>query len=382
MLKNYLKIAFRNLIRNKLFSLINILGLAIGIASCLLILLYVLDELKYDKYHSDAENIYRIIPQSIKTGERWANLPGIMQPIIANEIPEIEEAVRLRLYHECVLSIGENHYVQKNFVLADSTVFNIFSWELIVGNPQTALCEPNSVIISENVVKKYFGDTDPIGKIIEFDHEFKFTVTGILKNIPEHSFLKFDFLGSLYSLSEINSYEMNSWNNQGMGIYLKFYNKINKDTLQEKIKTCVLSNEGERYSEVTFQLQPLRDIYLHSSDVSRDIGNHGNISNVYGFAIVALLILIIACFNYINLTTARANSRAKEVGVRKAIGANRSKLAFQFLGESFFTTSISSIIALILVEIMVQPFNELLDKNLNLYSIPGWQLFFIIFIAS
>jgi putative ABC transport system permease protein len=166
-----------------------------------------------------------------------------------------------------------------------------------------------------------------------------------------------------------------------MGIYLKFYNKINKDTLQEKIKTCVLSNEGERFSEITFQLQPLRDIYLHSSDVSRDIGKHGNISNVYGFAIVALLILIIACFNYINLTTARANSRAKEVGVRKAIGANRSKLAFQFLGESFFTTLISFLIALILVEIMVQPFNELLDKNLNLYSIPGWQLFFIILIA-
>ncbi|MEP3209090.1 MAG: ABC transporter permease [Maribacter sp.] len=367
MLKNYLKIAWRNLIQRKSFTILNILGLSIGMASSILILLWVQNEVSYDQFHTDSKRTYRFIVNSgdFKTAVSSAG----MGPDLRDELSEIESVVRTTKFQNVLFSVGDAIYEENQFMYVDSNFLSFFDFPLIQGEKSTVLMEPNTIVLTESMAKKYFGEEDAWGKTISFNNSKNWKVTGILKDVPPNSHFKFDFLAPIATIAaDDQNFANNTWGNFDYYSYFKLNENVafSKTALSDlEVKINAIADDRFDNDIFNFRLQPLEDIHLHS-DLQLDVAGHGNIQYVNIFFIVALFILLVACINFMNLSTARSAKRAKEVGMRKAIGAQRGQLVWQFLSESILLSCISLLLAIGLVFLALPFFNEIAGKSLNI----------------
>jgi putative ABC transport system permease protein len=366
MLKNYLKIALRNIKRHKGYSLINIVGLAVGMACCILILLWVQDELSYDRFHENADDIHRVI-QDINFADHsttWTITQGPLGPSLKEDFPEIINAVRItdrgfRLTYD-------DKSFDEDVGLADDSLFEMFTFPLVKGDPATALSNPLSIVLTEKMAVKYFGDEDPIGKTINADNKWDFQVTGVMKNVPRNSHLQFDFLIPFIFGRELN-YTVDHWGNSSFRTYVQLPKGTPAQDVISKI-SGYLFEKPTIEKDARLNLQPLTRIHLYSN-YEYDSA-HGDIAYVIVFSIIAFFILLIACINFMNLATARSGNRAKEIGMRKVAGAHKVDIIRQFYGESILLAFIALFIAMILVWLLLPVFNNLAAKDLSLY-IPG-----------
>ena len=371
MFNNYLTTAFRNLLRNKVFSLINISGLAVGIGCCLLIALFVHDELSYDKYHANADRIYRVIRE-------W-NLPNGKVNVVStsahdalallNDYPDVVvNAVRFKpLRHKSIISHGDKHFSVDHFSYTDPSVFDIFSLELVQGDPKTALLHPNTIIISETIARKHFDNRNPVlGKILSMDNGESFKVTGILEDLPRNSHFHFDYLASFSSLDKNR---LGDWGSGNFVTYILLQDGYLSSELEKAFPSLIKKYlDNERGPMLKLHLQRLTDIHLHSHLVGEWEPN-SDISHIYIFSVAAFSVLLIACINHINLSTARSVNRAREVGVRKVVGAHRIQLIKQFMGESILHSIIALILSVILVELSMPWFHTFVDIHTGLYHL-------------
>lgn len=378
MLKHYFKIALRNLWKNKIFSAINITGLTIGLTCCLLMAFYIQYELSYDRFQEKGNRIVRMIMEygfggSVSKGNYTSTK---VAPSFKKNFPEVEQGVRMSGGRSMIVKYEEKLFVEKQFLYADSTFFDIFSFPLIQGDAKAALSGPNKVILSRSAVKKYFSGVNPVGKIINIGSAaIPFQITGIAEDCPANSQIKFDFLASFSSLGvnqETSYYEAN------YTTYLLLKNKEAIAELQAKIpgfmkKEMAGNATGKDY--VTYELEPYTKVHLYSAYDGFEPNN--SITYIYIIGAVALLILAIACFTYINLSTARSMERAKEVGIRKVTGAYNKQIFIQFLGESVILSITSLFLSIVLVILLLPSFNELADKQISLSIL--WSPFSLLF---
>lgn len=370
MLKNYFLIAWRNLWKNKVFSTINILGLSAGLACCILITLFIQQELSFDKFNAKANNIYRITSDMEAAGSKTslAVTPAPWAPLMKKDFPGIKEYVRL-LKDEKVLigRPGEQHYYETDLLFADSTLFNVFSIGLQTGDLHRALERPNSIVLTEETARKYFGNLDPIGKTLEvnsFGRNLTVEVTGIANNVPATSHFRFNSIVSMQTLGDLSSL----WSFHMFQSYLLLNEQVSPAEIEKKFPGFVakyIVNNPQADGKNDIHLQPLTSIHLHSH-LMGEIGTNSNSTYVYVFAGVALFILLIACFNFTNLSTARSLTRAKEVGLRKVVGAVKKQLFTQFLSESSLFALIALLIATIVAKLALPFFNQLSGRELQL----------------
>ncbi len=371
MLKNYIITALRNLLKNKGFSVINILGLSIGLASFMLISLYVYHELTMDSYHKNANRIYRIV-ENLRTENELlfqsVSSPP-MGPMIAHDFPEVQAFVRFT--QNGVLVRKDNlSYYEEDCYLADSSVFDVFSFKVLKGNAKTALTEPNTTVLTESAARKYFGDKDPLGQTLEMDGD-QIKITGVMADVPENSHFRFDMLISFSTWSINNKKsELNEWFWNGFHTYFLLKDEKQIANVRAKMAGFITRNieKGGMYYE-ELPLQPLKSIYLETPR-SWENGKRGSINNLYILSIIALFILLIACFNYVNLATARASRRIKEVGLRKVLGAQRRSLIFQFLGESVIVSVMATLLGFGLAWVVLPSFNNLVETTLGFGIFP------------
>ncbi len=362
MLKNYIKIAFRNLFRNKSFSLINIGGLAIGMASAILILLWVQNEISYDRFHEKNNRLYEVWGNSIYDGALQTGLatPQLMGPALKNDYPEIESAARINWNSSFLFGYGDKH-IKATGTWADPSFLTMFSFPLLKGNPSTALNDPYSLVITEKMSRKLFGDEDPMGKIVRFDNSENFKITGLLKDLPNNTQFDFEFLNSSAFL-ESKKYLDSDWTDVSIRTFVLLKPNTRLAEVNSKIKNIVIKYSGGRSKDESF-LYPVSQLRLYSKFVDgKPIG--GRIETVRLFTLIAVFILFIACINFMNLSTARSEKRAKEVGIRKVAGALKKSLVAQFLIESIIISAIAGILALIIVQLSLPAFNQLTEKQL------------------
>ena len=389
---NYLTIALRNLLRYKGYSAINVLGLAIGIACCILIMLYVQDELSYDQHHEKNDRIYRLAESAVVAGRsiEAAVTPPPWAPVLAKDYPEIEQITRIKPPNSrWLIRYQQNRFYEKNFVFADSSVFDIFTIPLVQGNARSALAEPHTVVLSESMADKYFGDDNPIGKVITGDDLYKFTITGVMRDLPKNSHFHFDFLASYASLAPNNLYgEPTTMQNQGFShdlyTYLLLKEGYAPEDLERKLPGFLEKHLGDQLDGTGIEarpfLQPLPDIHLHSN-LEGEIEPNSDVRYVYIFSSLAVFILLIACVNFMNLSTARSARRAQEVGIRKVLGAHRNQLIKQFTGESILFSLIALVMALGLVHVLLPQFNLLSGKALEMDYQSTWLVPVLVAIA-
>ena len=381
MFRNYLTVALRHLLRYKGYSVINVMGLAIGMACCVLILLYVQDELSYDQHHENKVRIYRMAISSTVAGvtHDWAFTPPPWAPVLAEEYPEIEQITRIKPPNSrWLVRHGEERFYERYFVFADPSIFDVFSIPLVQGNPKTVLAEPHTVVVSEAMVKKFFGNENPIGKVISADDQFEFTVTGIMRDLPKTSHFQADFLASFVTMAAAGIYfEPSTMENTNLSLYTYLLLKDGSvpEDLELKFPGFLEKHLGERLRtlgiEIKPYLQPLTDIHLHSN-IKAEIRANSDIRYVYIFSSLAGFILLIACVNFMNLSTARSVRRAQEVGIRKVLGAQRNQLIKQFTGESVLFAMIALCVALSLVHLLLPQFNLLSGKDLEMDYRSSW----------
>ena len=391
MLKNYFKIWLRNTLRQKWYTFINIAGLTVGMACFILILLWVSDELSYEKFHNKADQIYRVCSGLIQeNGSKleYAITPALWAPTLASEFPEVENFVRFYRYRsEILVKLEEKDksFYEGNFYWADSTVLDIFTFPLIKGNPHTALAEPNSVILSESMAQKFFANENPIGQTITYINRetvFELQVKGVMKDVPRNSHFRPDFLASLSTFKPGTwHYTYNiptSWTNLFYKSYILLKKGYDHRELEKKLPLFLQNHIGEQAKEFDPFLQPLKSIHLHS-DLISEFEPNSDAKYVYIFLSVAFLILFVACINYMNLATARSACRAKEVGVRKTLGSSHAQLVFQFLGESVLTSFLAALVSVPVVEWMLPVFNVLAGKSLSIAYFENSINIFILF---
>jgi len=350
MIKNYLKIAFRNIYRNKIYSFINIFGLAIGMACSILILLWVQEELRYDDFHEKGDDIYQAYLKATKddqVGYQSTTSPAIAG-ILKNEYPEVIETVRLGTLGEIVFKYKDKILLEDQGAAADPAIFDIFTFPFLKGNAKTALTQPFSIVLTEDLAKKYFESEDPIGKMVKLNNTFDFKVTGVMKNVPPNSNQQFDFLVPFTFLKELGN------DIQGTPFYpcsYFTYNLLQKNTSADELNAKVKERLISEGKEIIFEIYliPLTETYLLDT---------GGTQRLYIFSVIAIVILIIASINFMNLATAKSFNRSKEIGMRKVAGAQRSQIIKQFLGESFLLTLIALFFAIIFGEIALTYFNE------------------------
>ena len=365
MLANYLKVAFRNLAKRKGYAVINISGLAIGMACCMLILLWVRDELSYDRGHEHAEHLYRVV-QDIQFSDHqttWAITHGPLAPALQEAFPEIINTARFT--GSGGLFRYNDQAFQERGAYADNTLFEMFTFPFVKGDPRTALLEPASIIISEEMAAKFFGDEDPLGAVINANNEYDFTITGVFKNIPENSTLQFDYVIPFIYTRELG-FTVDTWRNSQFSTFVLLEAGAPVADVNGKIADF-LDDKPTIEENATLRLQPITDLHLFSN-LEFDYGGLGDVSYVYTFSLIAFFILLIACINFMNLSTAQAGKRAKEVGMRKVAGAKRSDIVLQFYGESVLLSVAALGLALLLVWLFLPGFNELSGKYLTLAS--------------
>lgn len=365
MIKNYFKIAFRRLQKNKLYSIVNITGLTIGITSCLLIGLFIISELGYDRFNKNADRIVRMTMQYGEGGKQKVALTGTkVGPQLKRTFPQVESFVRL-INRSAIVKKGDVIFDEQRFLYADSSFLSIFSFPLISGNAKTILDAPNKLVLSETSAKKYFGSEDPVGKTLRINDDKDFVITGIIADAPENSQIKYDFIASFTSLDVSKTEE---WWTANYITYLLLKNKNQLNDFQHQLNNYMLGvSRGDlrlsSNSPLLYNLELLLDVHLRS-DLS-GLEPNGSIITIYILGVVALLILIIACINYTNLATVQSGTRTTEIGIRKVLGAQKWQLFRQFIGESLLLTLLSLIIALALVVTLLPYFNQLTGKTLE-----------------
>ncbi len=356
MFKNYIKIAWRNLLKNKGYSAINIGGLAIGMTCFLLIAMFIKNELSYDSYHEKGNRIYRVVhhssPDNIEDRWIWGNAP--VGPALKADFPEVLEKVQFSGRSDILLEYNNRSFQEANCFYMDRSAFEVFTWPLVSGNPKTALDAPYSIVLTESTAKKYFGDEDPMGKTIDGvggrANDGIYTVTGVIKDVPHNSHFTFDVLMSMSSFYQTRPEIFDWWGYVDFYTYFLVDENFDQAAFQAKMPEFLKRNRPEENAEYYYDLsfEPLNKAYLQS-EAARQPGITGSLSNIYIFAIIGLFILIIASINFMNLATARSLERAKEVGIRKVIGANKKGLVYQFLGESMIMVLLASLLGLGLV---------------------------------
>jgi putative ABC transport system permease protein len=375
MFKTYFKLAYRNIIRDKVYSIINITGLAIGLASSILILLWVQNELSYDKFHKNANQIYRVTSE-FGDSKSAANSAGMPFGLMA-EMPVVKNAVRLGQSLDVLLETGNKKFEEKRVFYADASFMDVFSYPLIKGDRATALKQVDAILITQEMATKYFGNENPIGKILRKDNQENVVVTGVLANIPANSDLQFDFIVPMASLAKtFSDLKNNLWSNFNFLDYIQLDKSFdpsasNLSRLEKQIDQIFHKHSPD--TKALFQLQPLTKIHLAPERLG-DLPGHGNAQYVNIFFIIAILILIVACINFMNLATARSARRAKEIGLRKVAGAVRSQLILQFLSESVFISFLSLLLAIVVVNLFLPVFNELANRKLaiDLWDVKLW----------
>lgn len=388
MIKNYIKTAFRNLMKNKGFTFINVLGLALGLATCLLIVFYVYDELSYDRYNTKADRIYRV-NNEIKFGgleNSYAITPAPAAQALKADFPEIEQVTRMRNRGGNQVRKGNQDIQEDLMVYADSTLFDVFTLPMIQGDPKTALVAPHSMVITEDMAKKYFNRVNAVGEVLTLNDSIRYKVTGVIKNIPEQSHFHFNFFMSMSTIAESRE---TTWFNNNFATYIVLRPGADPKALSAKFEDFMQRHAGAQLQAALhkdfksferdggyfrFSIIPLTKIHLQSNSIDGFEVN-GNIQYVYIFSAIAIFILLIACVNFMNLSTARSANRAKEVGVRKVLGSPRKALIAQFLTESIMVTLVGALLAVLTAWAFLGLFNQMSGKQLTITpQILGWLL--------
>jgi len=376
MIKNYIKTAYRSLLKNKGFTILNVLGLSVGLATCLLIVFYVMDELSYDKYNTKGDRIYRMSTDAKLNGNAgiYATSEKPWKEIIKSSFPQVENMARLinkdGLFvtpSKFYFKRGSSDILEKNVVFTESSIFDVFTLPMIYGNPAHSLDDPGTAVITEATALKYFGKTDVVGQTLTLDDTHPLKITGVIKNVPQQSHFHYDFFLSFSTTAESHN---NGWGYAGLHQYLLLKPGTDVKSLEKKLTEVDIKNSfnpstwtsGGNHLRVV--LTPLSDIHLRDTAAQYTLGKGGNIQYVYIFSLVAVFILLIACVNFMNLSTARSSNRAKEVGVRKVLGSARKYLIAQFLTESVLVTLVSAVIAVFLACALLPMFNQMADKQL------------------
>ena len=385
MFKNYVKIAIRNFTKQKHYSIISILGFAIGISCCLLILLYVKHEYSYDSFYPNADRIYRVATEvtSSQGKSMHATTPVPLGPVLKAENPEIEHITRMFFSSDHLFEHNEKRFFEDSVVFVDPEFFDVFPLALLKGNPAHLLDTPNSLVLTAAAAEKYFGNRDPVGQSIRIDRNQEFKITGVIANIPENAHFHFDFAISFLAKNEKN---FGTWLKVWTGLttlytYAVLPESIDMDQFTSRVENTIVRH-SEKRPGVTRKIffQPLRSIYLHSH-LEDEIEQNNFASNLIILSTIAFLILIIACINYMNLATSQSAKRAKEVGMRKVMGAEGWQIVKQFIGESICLCTISLFISLLAVEILLIPFSSLVGKSIE-YNLPANLPFLGIFILT
>ncbi|WP_026954484.1 ABC transporter permease [Algoriphagus vanfongensis] len=388
MWKNYFKIAYRNLLKKKVYSLINIVGLGIGMACCVLIFMFVQDELSYDKFNEKGDRIYRVVHGYFSEDEQaennsrenfwvWGNAP--VGPALELDFPEVEKVVRFSGRADILFTVQDETQQEDGIVFMDSTVFDVFSWDLVEGDPKTALVAPYSVVLSETNAIKYFGDVSALGKTMKGSdvagraNAGEYTVTGVMRDLPSNSHLQFNTLLSLSTFYQSRPDVFDAWGYVDTYTYFLVNEQFDQAAFEAKLPEFVNRRASEENGpNYTIAIEPLEDMYLRS-EVQRQPGDTASLSNIYVFSVIGLFILIVGIINFMNLSTARSLERAKEVGIRKSIGAEKGSLIAQFLGESIIIVLISSLVSVILVSVSLPMMNQLTGKVLSINQLINWQ---------
>ncbi|MCE7065635.1 ABC transporter permease [Dyadobacter sp. CY326] len=391
MIRNYVKIAWRNLLHNKVYSSINVLGLMIGITTCTLIALYVMDEISYDKHHTDGDRIYRI-SYEVKA-EKWVAGPGPLAAGLKRDFPEVEQVTRLLrmpgvdkflLKNET----GQKQFYETNGYYVDSTFFQLFSYDFKFGDKETALNQPNSIILTEDIAGKMFGNANPIDQVIQVNLPFAtstYTVKGVIKDDGKKSHIPAHLLLSMNN-SDVGQWvkQQTNWaTNNIFHTYVKLNAANDAAAFERKLDAFLKRNGAADFKAMELSkkmfIQPLQDIYLHSN-FGFEIAPNGNVKYLYIFSSVAAFLLLIACINFMNLSTARSEKRAKEVGVKKVVGAAKSALVGQFLGESLLLSIVALALSLPVLKLMLPLFNQLTNKHLSFFQHP--EIFVLLFVIT
>jgi putative ABC transport system permease protein len=387
MWKNYFKIAWRNLLKKKVYSFINIVGLGVGMACCLLIFLFVQDELSYDTYHEKGERIYRLThgsrsPEGVTEGDDtapfwvWHNAP--VGPALKEEFPEVEKIVQFSGRSDLLLSYGETTLQEDGVFFMDSTVFDVFSWKLIQGDPKTALVAPFSIVLTESTAKRYFGDEEPLGKTLKGSESAgrgragDYTVTGVMEDIPSNSHFTFNALLSLSTFKLSNPNVFDKWGYVDFYTYFLASEQFDPIAFEAKLPGFIKRRATDTNEDYAIKVEPLKDVYLRTT-AQRLPGETGSLTNIYVFSLIGLFILVIAMINFMNLSTARSMERAKEVGIRKSIGADRRSLIYQFLGESLIIVFLAALVAVLFVSVALPMMNDLTGKAFAFDQLINWQ---------
>ncbi|MGD2270373.1 MAG: ABC transporter permease [Desulfobacterales bacterium] len=386
MITNYFKIAVRKILRHKVYSIINIAGLSVGMACTILILMWVQYEFSFDSFHEKKDRICRLeMKWEWDAGKNRVRFPFAQHaagPALVREYPEAVQSVRFRhSWQRPLVQYKDKQFHETNLIFAENSVFDIFTFPMIKGDPKSALNRPFSIVITENMAKKYFGDEDPIGKVLtinfqrmtdvfeKFKNNLDFNVTGVMNNVPDNSHIKFNMLISMESLYHFSQKQWDQWwGDTNVYTYLLLQKNVDVKKLENKLPALIDKYVGEDLKaaggKIEFFLRPLTSIYLHSR-TRYEFSGSGDVLIVYAFVVIAVCIMSIAGINFMNLSTARSANRAKEVGIRKLLGAYRKNLANQFLGESFLFSLLSLLIALCLVEVLLPTFRSMTGSDLS-----------------
>ncbi len=377
MFKNHFKIAFRNLWKNKVFSAVNIAGLSVGLAVFIIIMLWVKNEMSYDGFHKDKERIAMLLTNQTfgsKEIQTYPAVPTLLAAATKKDLPEVEYAAQVSWGDQRMFTCGEKHFIEYGLYVG-TDFLKIFSFPLLMGDAGKVLKEPNTVLISEKLAKKYFGDQDPIGKIISIEKTLSYKVEGVLKDVPENATVKFDFLMPVKDYIDQTMNGKESWEFGNIRTYVKLKEGVNRPALDASLKKF-MDRYTDKQKNAALALFNLTDWYLRWDFKNGKYAGGGRITYVKLFTLIAIFILLLACINFMNLSTARATQRSKEVGIRKVIGAGKQSLITQFIGESIIMSLIAAVIAVVMVSLTIPVFNTLLNKHISLdfSGINNWLL--------
>jgi putative ABC transport system permease protein len=380
MFRKNLIVAWRNIKKHKGFSFINIAGLVLGFTFFILISVYIRYEFSYDCFHKNADSIYRVVSKAnqVVDGSVWWNATsGLLKSALLDECPDVKNAARLCIWKSMIelrglFSAGGASYFENAIYIVDPEFLEIFSFPLVAGDPQTALKDPFSILLTRSMAEKYFGREDPVGKVLTADNAYAYKITGVLENVPPNSHIHFDFLisfSTIYAFPEGKEGRVEKWGYQNYITYVQLAEGARAEKVQALLPSIIKKYRGERF-ENTYYLDPLTRIHLHSN-INLDLEANSSISMVNLMSAIALVILLIACFNYMNLSTARSVLRAKEVGIRKVVGADRRQLIRQFIGESLLFCLLALLVSLALARFLLPSFGQFMGRDLRFSLVSG-----------